>query len=135
MGHAVRAARIASASVLLPLSRFDELLIGAGVSIAHEIAWPLPTENRVTRDTPGGAIEVDLSLEKIEEERRMIEPPLLTFPTGEGVAEDLSRYLDAQKMLLVGSFLVGIAGRDLHRVHAELVVEVVEDGLDRLGVV
>ena len=60
----------------------------------------------------------------------------LRRPVGERLAEQLARLLDAEEVLLVGRFLVGVGGRDHHLVDLEVVVEEVEHLAHRLrGVV
>src|SRR5437773_333239 len=70
--HAVVAAGIPAAAVLRPVGRLDELLVSLRVPVGHEVAGPLPAEDRVRRNAPGSAREVDLALEKVQEERRVV---------------------------------------------------------------
>src|SRR6188474_3932697 len=98
MGHAVVAAGITAAAVLLPVRRLDELVVGLRVAIRHQVAGALPAEDRVARDSPGGALEVHLALEEVEEERGVVEAPLLALAIGERLAEQLVCLLDAQEV-------------------------------------
>src|SRR5262245_51752441 len=75
VGHAVGAARIASAPVLLPLGGLDQLAVAAGVAVRHQVAGALPAERREARDGPGRAVELGLALQEIQEERRVVEAP------------------------------------------------------------
>src|SRR6202049_1100717 len=135
MGHAVAAALVASATVLLPCGCVEEFSVGGRIAVGHQVARPLPPEHRVAGDAPGCAAEVDLALAGIEEERGVIEPPLLATPTRERVAEDGVGALDVQPVILVGRLLVGVSRRDLHAVDADLVVEEVEDSTNGARVV
>src|ERR1700726_2741247 len=108
--HAVPAAFVASTTVLLPLGRLDQLPIRGRVAVRHEVAGTLPAEHRVARDSPRGAAEVYLALEEVEEERGVVEPPLLAPSIRERVAEDRMRALDIEPVVLVGRLLIGVAG-------------------------
>src|SRR5215469_3474509 len=72
--HAVRAPRVLAAPVGVPVGGLDQLLVGLGVPVGHQVARPLPAEQRVGRDAPRGAGEVLLALEEVEEQRRVVEP-------------------------------------------------------------
>src|ERR1700689_5312997 len=85
VGHAVLAARVPAAAVLAPVGRLDQLLVGLRVAVGHQVAGALPTEQRVTRNSPGGAVEFGLALEEVEEQRTVVEPPLLAAPVGKGL--------------------------------------------------
>ena len=65
----------------------------------------------------------------------MVQAPALAPAVGKGLAEQLTRLLDAEEVVLVGRFLVRVGGRDHHLVDFEVVVEEVEhlaDGLRRV---
>src|SRR2546429_1543256 len=126
MGHAIGATRILAPPVILPLGCLDQLLIRASVPIGHQITRPLPAQHRVAGDTPGGASKVDLALQEVQEERGVVQMPLLAPAVCKSLTEDLARSLDAEKMLLVWRFLVGIARGDLHRIYPHIVVQEVE---------
>src|SRR5207253_371721 len=68
----------------------------------------LPAEERIARDTPRRALEIDLALEEVEEERRVVESPALAPTVGERIREELARLADAGEVLLVGRLLVGV---------------------------
>src|SRR6478672_5231249 len=87
--HAVVAARVASAPVLRPVGRLDQLAVGLRVAVRHQVARALPAEERVARDPPRRALEVDLAFEKVEEERRVVQPPALPIPVAERLGEQL----------------------------------------------
>ena len=135
MGHAVCTPRVAAAPVAVPVGGLDQLLVGRDVAVRHQVAGTLPAEDRVAGDPPCGALEVDLPLQEVEEERRVVEPPPFAAAVGEGVAEDLVRLLHLQPVVLVGCLLVGVARRDLHDVDLEVVVQEVEHLADGLGTV
>src|SRR5207247_512561 len=113
--------RVAAAPVLLPVGRLDQLAVRLRVTVRHQVARPLPAEERVARNPPRRALEVDLALEEVEEQRRVVEPPLLPLPVGERGREELARLAHAGEMLLVGRLLVRVRGRELHLVDLELV--------------
>ena len=66
-----------------------QLLVGLRVAVRHQVAGPLPAEQRVRRDGPRGAGEVDLALEEVQEQRRVVEPPALAVAVAERLAEQL----------------------------------------------
>src|SRR2546429_6410363 len=105
---AVLAARVLPAPVLAPAGGLDQLLVRGGVAVRHQIARPLPAEQRVAGDPPGRALEVDLALEEVEEQRAVVQPPLLASPPRESGAEQAVGLLDAEEVLLVGRFLVRV---------------------------
>src|ERR1035437_2345415 len=102
MSHAIRAAFVLATPVRIPVSGLDQLLVGTGVPIGHEVAGSLPTEHGVARDAPGRALEVGLALEEVKEEGRVIQPPLLPVLLPEGVRKQLLRLLDTEEVLLIG---------------------------------
>src|ERR1044072_270380 len=137
VGHAVVAARVLAPAVLVPVGLLDQLAVGGDVSVAHQVAGPLPAEERVVGDAPGGAREVGPALQEVQEERAVVEPPAPAVAARERLPEQLAGLLDPQEVLLVGCLLVGVGGRDHHLVHLEVVVEEVEhldDGLRAVGV-
>src|SRR5439155_816723 len=87
---AQRAAQVMPAPVPGPVGGLDQFLVGAGVAVAHQVARPLPAENRVARDPPRGAAEVGFALQEIQEQRRVVEPPAPAVTVGEGLAEQLA---------------------------------------------
>src|SRR2546430_840689 len=68
--HAVRAAVVVAPPVLAPVGGLDQLLVRLRVAVAHQVARSLPAEDGVARDAPRRALEVDLALQEVEEERR-----------------------------------------------------------------
>src|SRR3954464_13320768 len=50
--HAVGAARVLAAAVLVPVGLLDEFAVRRHVSVAHQVAGPLPAEQRVGRERP-----------------------------------------------------------------------------------
>src|SRR5437773_8683594 len=111
MRHAVRAAVVLAAAVLLPVGRLDEFLVRLGVAVAHQVARALPAEDRVARDAPRRALEVDLALEEVEEERRVVETPLLALAVCEGLGEELAGLRHPGEVVLVGCLLIGVRRR------------------------
>src|SRR5215211_1851747 len=127
VGHAVVAARVAAPTVLLPLRGLDQLLVRLRIAVGHQVARALPAEDRIAGDAPRRALEIHLALEEVEEERGVVEAPLLALAVREGGAEQLMRLLDAQEVVLVRGLLVGVGRRDHHLVDLELVVDEIED--------
>src|SRR5690606_24300884 len=124
--HAVGAARVLAAAVLVPVGVLDQLPVRRHVAVAHQVAGALPAEQGVVGDGPGGAREVDLALEEVEEQRGVVQPPAPAVAARERLLEQLPGLLHAEEVLLVGRLLVGVGGRDHHLVDLEVVVEVVE---------
>src|SRR5580704_2116294 len=133
--HAVPAAFVAATAILLPLGCLEQLVVRGRISVRHQVAGTLPAEHRVAGDSPCGATEVHLALEKVEEEWRVIEPPLLALAVGERLAEDRMGALHVEPVVLVRRLLVGVARGDLHAVDLHLVVEKVEHATNRTRVV
>src|SRR5437764_1931916 len=134
--HAVVTTRIAAAAVLLPVGLLEQLAIARRVPVGHQVAGPLPAEDRVAGDSPRRALEVGSTLEEVEEQGRVVQPPAPSAAVGECGLEQSARLLYAREMLLVGRLLVGVGRRDHHLIDPELVVEVVEHLADSLwGVV
>src|SRR5579875_1312860 len=108
VGHAVGAPGVLAPPVAVPVGGLEELLIGLGVTVGHQVAGPLPAEDGVAGYAPGGALVVDLPLQEVEEEGAVVESPLLAPPVGEGLAEQLAGLGDTEEVLLVGGLLVGV---------------------------
>src|SRR5450432_835982 len=137
MSHAVVATRISSAPVLRPVGRLDEFFVRLHIPIGHQVTGPLPPEQRVRRDAPRRALEVDLAFKEVEEQRRVIQAPPLAVTASEGLREQFPRLGYTEEVVLVGRLLVGVRGRDHHLVDLDLVVQEVQhvdDVLRRVGV-
>src|SRR5690242_17657005 len=126
MRHAIRAAWVFAPPILLPFGCLDQLLVGTGISIRHQVTGSLPAQHRIAGNAPGRAAKIDLTLQEVQEEWGVVQTPLLTPAIGERLAKDFPCPLDAKKMLLVGGFLIGVARRDLHDIDLHLVVQEVE---------
>src|SRR5919204_2586050 len=126
VGHAVLAAGIASAPVLLPVGGLDQLPVGLRIPVGHQVARPLPPEHRVARDPPSSALEVHLALQEVQEQGGVVEAPLLATPVRERRPEELAGLCDPEEVLLVWCLLVRVRRRDHHLVDLELVVDEVE---------
>src|SRR5580698_2853511 len=62
MRHAIVARFVLAAAVFRPVGFVEQLLIRLGVAFfAHQIARPLPAEDGVARNTPRGALKIDLA--------------------------------------------------------------------------
>src|ERR1700691_3936164 len=78
MRHAVVAARILADAVFIPLGVLDQRPVARRIAfIRQEIAGPLPTENVVSGVAPGRALIGLIAGEEVQEQRRVIERPLL----------------------------------------------------------
>src|SRR5204863_3096889 len=106
VGHAVVTARVAPAPVGVPVGGLDQLFIGFGVAVGHQVTRTLPAEQRIAGDAPGSAAEVHLPLEEVEEQRRVVEPPALAPAVRERRPEQLVGLAYAEEVLLVGRLLV-----------------------------
>ena len=62
----------------------------------------------------------------------MVQPPLCPPTAGKGLAEQFGRAVGAEEVDLVWRLFVRISRRDHHLVHAEIVIEEVEDVADSL---
>src|SRR5581483_1340106 len=136
MRHAVGTFRILTASVERPIRFLNQFFVALRVGrVGHQVARPLPAQNRIRRNSPRRAFHVEFAFEEIQIERTVIEPPFLAPSTGKRFAEDRARAVDAQEMLLIGRLLIRISRRNLHRIDAQLVVEVIEDAANRSRIV
>src|SRR3954449_7743328 len=113
MRHAVGAPRILAPTERVPVGAVEQLLPGLGVAVGEQVAGLLPTQQRVRRDSPRGALEVASPFEEVEEQRRVVESPLLAPALVERLLEQLAGLRDAEEVLLVGRLLIGVARRDL----------------------
>src|SRR5579875_1838078 len=130
--HAVAAAGVASPAVLGPVGRLHQFLVGLGVTVGQQVARALPAEDGVGRDAPGGALELHLALQEVQEQWAVVEPPVAALAL-EGFGEQLGGLVGGEETDLVGGFFVGVAGGDHHGVHAQLVVQEIEHLTHRLG--
>src|SRR6185312_17463290 len=97
--HAVRALRVAAlASVFRPVGGLHQLLVRPAVAVGLQVTGALPSEDGVRRDAPRGALQVDLSLQEVEEDRRVVEAPPLPAVPGERLAEQRARLLDTEEV-------------------------------------
>src|SRR4051794_40896186 len=69
--HAVGTPVVLAAAVGVPVGLLQQLLVRLHVPVAHQIAGLLPAEERVARDRPGRAREVDLAFQEVQEERAL----------------------------------------------------------------
>ena len=65
VNHAILAARIAPAAVLLPRSLFDEFLERLVVRVGHQVARAFPATRVVGGIAPGGAHQLALAAQEI----------------------------------------------------------------------
>src|SRR6267143_2844561 len=120
VNHTVTALVVtAPIAVGLPLRRLDELAEGLRVALLQEIAGALPAEHVVRRVAPRGALEVLLTHEELEEQRRLVELPA-PLRVREHRREQLVGALATEEMLLVGRLRVAVTRRDHHALHAEV---------------
>src|SRR5580704_14278178 len=99
MGHAVGAALIFSSPVRVPIGCIDQLPVAGGVSVSHQIAGSLPTQHRVARNTPCRALKIRLTLEKVEEERGVVQAPFLAALLRERFRKELLSLFHAEEVL------------------------------------
>lgn len=120
VNHAIPALFVpAFLPVIFPSRIFHELFEGGDVAILEEIAGLLPAEDIVGGISPRGAVVIHVPLEELEEIRGEIEfPGLLSVP--EDLLKKFFRAVATEEMLLVGGFLVAVAGREHHALHFEL---------------
>jgi hypothetical protein len=114
MNHAILALRIvALVAVIVPVGQLEIFLEGFHVAVLQEVTRLLPSEDVVGGTAPGRALEIEVSLEELEEQRGEVELPAFL-----GVLQDLleeRRGLVAmQELFLVRRLLIGIAGREHH---------------------
>jgi hypothetical protein len=120
MDHAVLALGVvALVAVVVPVGELEIFLEGLHVAVLEEVAGLLPAEDVVGGAAPGGALEVEVALEELEEEGREVELPGFL-----GVLEDLLEELLAvvavQEVVLVRRFFVDVAGGEHHAFDAEV---------------
>ena len=114
VNHAVSALFVpAFLSVIFPGRIFHKLLEGGDVTILKEVAGFLPTEDIVGGISPRGAVVIHVSLEELEEIWREIKFPGL-LPVREDLLKEFLRPVATEKVLLIGGFLVAVAGRKHH---------------------
>src|SRR5271155_2972762 len=78
MDHAVLALGIvALVAVVVPVGQFEIFLERADIAVLEEVARFLPAEDVVGRAAPRRALEIEVALEELEEERREVEAPAL----------------------------------------------------------
>src|SRR5229473_5166215 len=112
MGHAVRAFFVAAGAISVPVRRIHQFGKRAYITLAEQVAGLLPSENIPRRHAPRGTMIRLVAGEKIEEQGGMHQVPALAPAEREDAAEQLLGFAAAEKMLLVGRPLVGIAGRN-----------------------
>src|SRR5262245_35088247 len=109
MDHAVAALLVpALPPVVLPLGGVHQLPEGRGIALLEEIARPLPAKEVERGISPGRALVVVLAHEEAEEERRLIELPVL-LRLRQHVGEELMGAGAPQEVLLVGGLGVAVA--------------------------
>src|SRR6185369_5365 len=120
MHHAVLALGItALVTVTVPVGLRHEFLEGVRVSVLKQVAGLLPSENVVGRNAPGGALVIALTHQELEEERTLVEAPLLTA-IAQNLTIEFAGILLCKKVRLIRSLLVAVAGRDHHALDAEV---------------
>src|SRR5213075_1092160 len=112
---------------------FHQLAEGLRIALAEQIAGLLPAEDVARRHAPGGAVRFLIASEEIEEHAGVHELPPLALAEGEHLAEQLLGILAGEEVLLVGSALIGIAGRDRNAdAHFLAEIEKLRDVLGRM---
>ena len=119
VNHAIPALFVpAFLPVIFPGSIFDKLLEGRDVAILEEVTGFLPTEDIVGGISPRGAVVIHVPLEELEKIRGEIEFPGL-LPIPEDLLKEFFCPVATEKMLLIGGFLVTVAGREHHALDFE----------------
>src|SRR6516225_2301602 len=131
MRHAVRALLVLAGAVGVPVRGFHQFVERLGVAFAQQVAGLLPAENVAGGHAPRRAVIGLVAGEEIEEQVRVDEIPLFALAHAEDLAEELLGLPPAEKVLLIGRALIGIAGRDRHP-DVQL-LGVIEEGCDVFG--
>src|SRR2546427_8385506 len=108
MDHAVSALLVPSSPVVVPVRVLDELREGRGIAVLKQITGLLPAEDVVGRVAPRRALVVHLAHEEVQEERRLVEPPVLLGPA-HAARVQIARQLPIEAGLLIRRLLVSIA--------------------------
>jgi len=120
VNHAIPALFVAAfLSVIFPGSIFDKFLEGRDVTILEEVAGFLPAEDIVGGISPRGAVVIHVSLEELEKIRGKIEFPGL-LPIFEDLLKEFFCPVATEEMLLIGGFLIAVAGGEHHALDLEL---------------
>jgi hypothetical protein len=106
--------------VFAPVGVFHQFPEGGGIAFIQQIAGPLPSENRIIRTPPGGAIVIPFPFQKIKVKGTVIEVPAFTGPIGEDHPEEVSGPVLLQEVFLIRSPVIGISGGNHHPVHSQL---------------
>jgi len=104
--------------VIFPGSIFDKLLESRDVTILEEVTGFLPTEDIESGISPRGAVVIHVPLEEFEKIRGEIEFPRL-LPIPEDLLKEFFCPVAAEKMLLIGGFLIAVARREHHALDFE----------------
>src|SRR6185295_859467 len=127
--HAIGAFLIGSSSVPFPGGLLHQLLERLGITLTKQVTGPLPTEHRSRRIAPRGARVALIARKEIQEQRRLKKWPRCRFRR---MAEDVPKQLlgpcAVEKVLLVGSTLVGIPWRDRDAIDTQRLHIVEEPG-------
>src|SRR6185312_4310248 len=133
MHHAVGALGIpALRAIVRPFGRFHQFFERIGVAVLQQIARLLPAEDAVGWHSPWSALEFAPAHQEFHIHRRGVELPAL-FAVGENGAEEAAGAGAPEKVLLVGSLLVGVARSHHHALDAEI-HHLVEKGADRVWI-
>ena len=133
MDHAILALRVAAlVAVAAPVGVLDVFLEGFYVAVLQQIAGLLPAEDVIGRAAPRRALEVEVALQELEEERGEVEFPAL-LGVGEDVLEELLAGVAMEEVGLVRSLFVDVAGREHHALDAQF-HGVIKEGPDVRGV-
>src|SRR5258707_11442787 len=105
MHHALGAFLVIAGPVGIPIRLFHQLLEGLRITLADQVARPLPAEIVARRVAPWRAMVFLVARQEVEEERGLAERPVAALAAPENVAEQLLGLQPAEEMLLVGSAL------------------------------
>src|SRR5574338_438542 len=119
MHHAVGAFFIPPRAVVLPVGSLHQLAERFHITVLQKIAGSLPSEYVIRGISPRRALIFTPAHQEIQKERRLIEAPAPL-----AIAEDLRKQLFCpaalEKVLLIRSLLIAVAGGNYHPLDTEL---------------
>ena len=119
MDHAVGALGIAAGpAVAFPVGLLHQLPEARRIPLVEQVAGPLPAEEVVGGRAPGAAFELPVAFQKLEEHRRLVEPPSARSPVEDPTEQGLA-LLPGQEVRLVGRLGIGVARGDHHPLDAQ----------------
>src|SRR5438128_1786765 len=103
MDHAVGAFLVIASAIRIPIGLAHQFVECPCVTLAEQIAGPLPAEDRACRIAPRGAMVGLVASKEVKKQTGLAERPLgLARSTLEHFAEQLLGFAAMEKVLLVG---------------------------------